>query len=59
MKSANTIAGDRPALEVRRGECIALFAYDAGLSINLVEAERRSSLDTSRQLHEAVAQVDT
>jgi hypothetical protein len=36
---------DSPAaaasLEIVRGECIALFAYDAGLSIDLVEAEHR------------------
>jgi len=30
----------RPGLEVRKGNCLALFAYDVGMSIDLLRAER-------------------
>src|SRR2546427_3766276 len=38
----------RPELAVREGVCYALFAYDAGLAIDLDESERRITALTQR-----------
>src|SRR6185436_7273047 len=45
MALANVSA---PALQVERGVCYALFAYDAGLGIDLDQAERRVTAATER-----------
>lgn len=37
------------ALNVEKGTCYALFAYDAGFAINLDEAERRITAATAKQ----------
>ncbi len=36
-----------PALEVRKGTCFALFAYEVGLAIKLDDAERRTTSNTA------------